>query len=71
MEELQVDFKKSFQNYVTCSTTIDWKRFPGVIVPTDRDMTWKDLWKTDMGVVIRDYFSKMTWMGQSLDTCQK
>ena len=30
----------------------------GVTVPGDRDMTWKDLWKADMGVVMRDYFFK-------------
>jgi hypothetical protein len=28
------------------------------MVPADRDMTWKHLWKSDMGVVMRDYFFK-------------
>jgi len=44
MEALRDEFKKNFRNYVTRSATIDWNRVPGVIVPTDRDMTWKDLW---------------------------
>ena len=35
------------------SVTIDWKWMSGVNVPKDRDMTWKDLWKPDMGVVMR------------------
>ncbi len=35
-----------------------WQRVPGVIVPTDGDMTWKDLWKAVMGVVMWDYFFK-------------
>ena len=39
IQELRVDFKKHFWNYVTHNATIDWKRVPGVIVPTDRDMT--------------------------------
>ena len=33
-------------------------RLQGVIVPTDRDMTWKDLWEADMGVVMTEYFFK-------------
>ena len=60
-EEPREDFRKNFGNYVRHSDTIDWKRVPGVTVPTvpeDCDMTWKDLWKTYMGVVMRDYFCK-------------
>ena len=34
------------------------QRVPGVTHPADRPMTWKDLWKADMGVVMRDYFFK-------------
>ncbi len=33
-------------------------RLQGVIVPTDRDMRWKDLWEADMGVVMTEYFFK-------------
>ena len=58
MEELRGDFEKQFSNYIRHSDTIDWKRVPGVIVPTDRDMTWKDLWEDDMGVVMTEYFFK-------------
>ncbi len=63
-KEFMGDFKKHFRNYVTLSVTIEWKTVPGVIVPTDRDMTWTDLWKTDMGVVMWDYLFKddvMAW----------
>jgi hypothetical protein len=37
---------------------IECQRVPRVTVPEDHDMTWKDLWKADMGVVMRDYFFK-------------
>ena len=56
--DLCVHFKKYSSNYVRESVTIDWKRVPGVKVTVDSHMTWKDLWKSDMGIVIRDSFFK-------------
>ena len=71
MQEFRVDFKKYFRNYVIHSTVIDWKSVPDVIVPKDRDMTWKDLCKTDMGFVIWDYLFKDDVDGSKLVLFQR
>jgi hypothetical protein len=36
---------------------MDWKSMksvPGVKVPTDRELMWKDLWTADMGYVMKE-----------------
>jgi hypothetical protein len=57
-EQLEQDFKTHWKNYVKRSMEINWKTVPGVVVPTGRDMMWKDLWSTNMGYVMREYFFK-------------
>ena len=60
--ELERDFKGCFNRYVRASMAItlpQWKQIPGVEVPSERELMWKDLWCTDMGVVMREYFFKV------------
>ena len=38
--------------------TSDWKTVPGVKVPPDRELIWKDLWTADMAFVMMKYFFK-------------
>ena len=40
-------------------TLPQWKQIPGVEVPSERELMWKDLWCADMGVVMREYFFKV------------
>ena len=43
---------------VTMLATIDWKTVPGVKVPPDRELIWKDLWTAHMAFVMMKYFFK-------------
>ena len=41
----------------TPAADMDWKSMksvPGVKVPTDRELMWKDLWTADMGYVMKE-----------------
>ena len=56
--QLELDFNKHFKHYIKTSATIDWKTVPGVKVPPDRELIWKDLWTADMAFVMKKYFFK-------------
>ena len=55
-KKLEKDFEQHFQNYVLTCEEIDWKSVDGVEIPQHHPMIWKDLWKANMGHVMKVYF---------------